>query len=534
MIFDLHTAQGSEFPGADVCVIGAGAAGIILSTELVRQGYRVLLLEGGGRELEICSQDIYQTDVVGLPHRGTQTGRFRMYGGTTTQWGGQILELDEIDFAPRPWIKGSGWPFRKQELKPFYQRALQSVGLAETEEEDDARLWHRLGLEVPELGPELVPYFTRWTPEPNFTRVHRETLEKSNRLAVYLHANAVQFVFDEGGQRVTGVRCLTLTESQKEVVFTAERFVLCLGGIESTRFLLQPQNPAPWNGHPLLGKHFQDHIDANAAAIDPLDRRRFHMLFDNVYLGGRKFHPKFKLSANVLEKEKLLNVAAMATFSSESDETMIGVKTTARHLLHGRLDRLKLGDVKHAVASLPQLPRHAWRYRVAKRAYNPADAQIHLRVHCEQEPLGESRISLSQQRDKLGLFRSTLDWKISDRELHTIARYTAIVSKAFGDLGLATVRPDRELLENPASFRSKCDDTNHHMGGIRMAENAEAGVVDPTLRLHGTSNAYVCSSAVFPTSGFSNPTHTLLALAMRMADELGVRLSRLPASVSAA
>jgi choline dehydrogenase-like flavoprotein len=396
----------------------------------------------------------------------------------------------------------------------------------------DALLWQRLGLPYPDLGPNLLPYFTRWLPEPNLARVHRQTLEGSDRLAVYLHTNAVQLVFGEDGKRVTGVRCRTFNEPQKEVIFTAECFVLCLGGIESSRFLLQPQNPAPWSGNRLLGRHFMDHIDADTATIQPLNRPSFHALFDNVYLDGRKFHPKFKPNEGLLEREKLLRVAAMVTFSSEADETISRLKTTGLDLLRGRRHQVKLTDLGYAAVHLPTLMRQTWRCKVNKRAYVPSNARVHLRVHCEQEPLGESRISLSEKRDELGLFRATLDWRVSNLELDTISRYTEIVRKAFGDLNLAIVEPDRDLLEDAASFCPRCDDSNHHMGGVRMSTSAIDGLVDPMLRLHGTKNAYVCSSAVFPTSGFSNPTHTLLAFAIRLADTLAAKVSPLQANAS--
>jgi choline dehydrogenase-like flavoprotein len=55
---------------------------------------------------------------------------------------------------------------------------------------------------------------------------------------------------------------------------------------------------------------------------------------------------------------------------------------------------------------------------------------------------------------------------------------------------------------------------------MRISSSPSNGLVDPNLRLHGLANAYICSSAVFPTSGFSNPTHTLLALAVRLAEHL--------------
>jgi choline dehydrogenase-like flavoprotein len=187
---------------------------------------------------------------------------------------------------------------------------------------------------------------------------------------------------------------------------------------------------------------------------------------------------------------------------------------------------VKLNDLGYAAVHLSALIKQSWRYKVTKRAYIPSDAKVHLRVHCEQEPLGESKISLSEKRDELGLFKTILDWRVSDLELHTIACYTETVREAFSNLKLATLQPDRDLLDGAASFCPKCDDTNHHMGGIRMATSVNDGLVDPMLRLHGTDNAYVCSSAVFPTSGFSNPTHTLLALAIRLADTLAANVSR--------
>ena len=68
-----------------------------------RLGLTVVLLEGGGDSLEQPSQDLYDSDVHGLPHAGIHEGRFRTFGGTTIRWGGQILELDELDFKKRAW-----------------------------------------------------------------------------------------------------------------------------------------------------------------------------------------------------------------------------------------------------------------------------------------------------------------------------------------------------------------------------------------------------------------------------------------------
>ena len=113
----------------DVCVLGAGAAGIVLTMELLRLGKRVTLLEAGGVGIEAASQEPYRSEISGLPHTGIHAGRFRVYGGSTTRWGGQILELDDEDFEQRPNVPGSGWPFPKAALRSFYERALHIEGL---------------------------------------------------------------------------------------------------------------------------------------------------------------------------------------------------------------------------------------------------------------------------------------------------------------------------------------------------------------------------------------------------------------------
>jgi choline dehydrogenase-like flavoprotein len=514
LIRDLEQELPDRSEQADICIIGSGAAGIALAVELARLGRRVLLLEGGGATIEEASQDPYRSEVVGLTHRGVNTGRFRAQGGTTTQWGGQILELDAIDFERREWIDGSGWPFAKDELARYYERALQLEGLVGVERED-GEVWRRLGLTKPAYE-RLAAYLSRWCPEPNFAVLHREALD-GNAVTVWLHANVVGLNMD--GDAVRSVRCQSL--SGRAAAFPARKFVFCLGAIESCRFFLQPREGGlPWNQSGLLGKHFQDHIDCNVATLLPRQRKKIQESFDNIYLDGYKYHPKVKIGESTMRERKLLNVGATLSFVSDIDEELSELKTTARKMLRGGVKQIAARDVVQVVKNLPLLARQGWRYKSAHRAYNPDSAQILLRVHCEQEPLSGSSISLSEERDRLGMLRTRLDWRISDLELRSILELARIVKQELAAVAELTL--DSDLERGDSAFLERCDDSNHHMGGMRMAESPSRGVVDINLRLFGTRNCYVCSGAVFPASGFSNPTHTVLALAVRLAEHLNV------------
>jgi choline dehydrogenase-like flavoprotein len=513
MIFDLlHDRPGTDDVGG-VCIVGAGAAGITLAVELARQGKRVLVVEGGGREIEEPAQEPYRSEVVGLMHRGIHSGRFRAHGGTTTKWGGQILELNPEDFEQREWIAESGWPFAKTELAPFYQRALALEGVSAALQKD-AEVWRALGLDEPKF-PEMQSYLSRWCPEPNFARLHAGTLERHPGIRIWLHANAVELLMEQ--ETVRGLRCRTQTGM--EALFQAEHFIFCMGTIECVRFFLQPREGGlPWNRSGLLGRHFQDHIDANAALVQPRSRRAFSALFDNIFLHGYKYHPKVRLSPAEQKSHGLLNCGATMYFQSGIDETLDGLKGTVKHLLRGRFGEVGFDDAGRMVKNAPLLARQTLRYALQHRAYNPASATIKLRVHCEQRPDSASSITLAGEKDSLGLWRTRLDWQISELELSTIRHFAQTAGHSLAEA--AEVTPDASLMTGDDTFLAQCDDSNHHMGGMRMAADASAGVVSPELLLYGTRNCFVCSGAVFPTSGFSNPTHTVLALAVRLADHL--------------
>jgi choline dehydrogenase-like flavoprotein len=512
MIIDLEQADISvqtELSNFDICIVGAGAAGLVLAIELINHRKHVLVLESGGlQRWERRTQALKKSEIVGLPYAGAHSGRFRTLGGTTAAWAGQIMELDEIDFAGRHWVPGSGWPIKKSDLAAGYARAIELEGLAGSLHEDDA-IWKERGCQYPDLGEELTLAFSRYCPERKFARLFEETINTHPDLIIFLHANACELVIAEDSETVTSVRCRTLTG--KEAYFSADRFVLCLGGIETSRFLLQPYAAAPWKRSGLVGRHFQDHLHCfGADLLDAKLDKDWHYGPHRVDLHSYLYLPKINLSPVAQERYSVLNASGMA----EYDDGVYPAMRIAILMLAGPVSAIKFRDL---VYSLPRMPAVLWNHFARKTDphFVLPMSKLKLSVYCEQSPLSESRIALTDKRDPLGLFRSSIDWKVSRQEVETVRRYVQVAQQVFEQRGLARVEPDPDLFHD--RIVDKFVDNFHHMGGTRMASSALEGVVDPDLRLFGTRNAYVCSTSVFPASGFANPTHTLLALAVRLA-----------------
>jgi len=414
-----------------------------------------------------------------------------------------------MDFEVRQWVPGSGWPIKKSNLTAHYQQALELVGLGTSL--PDREVWARTGVSEPNLGDELGFAFSRVVPEAKFSRIFNDILRTDLNLVIALHANVTELIFAENGEVVTSLRCRTF--AGVETFVTADRFVLCMGGIETSRFLLN-QRCNPWNHSGLVGRHFQDHIACFAADVVNFDSANSWYYGPNrKRLNGYYYLPKLKLTTLAQERYKILNASGWL----EYDAGILDLFRTAALVRAGHWSQIGAHKLPYLALMAPAALWWLSRMRTDPNFVLPW-AKLKLSVYCEQSPLSESRIALTSERDALGLRRASIDWKVSTQEVETVRRYVRVIHQAFGELKIADLIPQKDLFTE--RFPKGIFDYFHHMGGTRMGSSAAAGVVDADLRLFGTRNVYLCSTSVFPSSGSANPTHTLLALAVRLAKHL--------------
>jgi choline dehydrogenase-like flavoprotein len=524
VILDFEKTPGPVDIHHDVCIVGAGAAGISLALELTRRGARVLLLEAGGRGFEARSHALYEGEATGLPYRGLVEGRFRGLGGTTTQWGGQILEIDPLPFRERAWAPDGGWPFEKSALAPYYELALRLEGL-DGALADPQEIWRGLGLSAPDFGGELISAFSRWCPETNFATLHGATLRGAPGLTVLLHANVRELVLTPDGDAILSVSCVSL--GGRQASFTADAYVLAMGGIETSRLLLQPLSCGrahPWNQFGQVGLHFQDHLVCDAGVVEApgLDPARAY--FDYASLGGRRYHPKMKLSPDLQERLEVLDVCGTVSLTVDGQDDVARAYETFRNIKTRRFDRCTPSDLTHFALNLHKLVWHKIPYSRSASSGAGRRTELSLSVHCEQSPTTSGRISLVSRTDALGLKQAQVDWRLSELEIRSIRAYVEVAARVFAERGIGAVHPHPEIMVDDDALAARVRESSHHIGGTRMARRAEAGVVDPDLKLFGVGNGYVCSSSVFPSAGFVNPTHTIVALAVRLAEHLASRI----------
>jgi choline dehydrogenase-like flavoprotein len=524
VIVDLDDDTDCSDLSADLCVVGSGAAGLALASEFCSTTRSTVLLEAGGFEAEPASEELLDCETSGHAFEGYRTGRARVFGGATTLWGGQALPLENIDFEARSWVAHSGWPFGRGALRDYYRRAGTFLRVVPGSDEVDSFASHD-GSPLP-FDPNLLEtIFSRWAPQPSLRDLIRGDLERSRNVRVLLHAPVVDIALTETCDTVAAVH--VRARSGRMIKVRARVYILACGAIENARLLLASNRQAPAGignecGH--VGRFFLDHPTAqvgNLVSSRPVDvQKRFNYRF----VGGIRLLPRVRLADARQREAGLLNASAIVQFLVDPDSAFGAVKDVFRRVSRGFVYRRTLRSLGRSALGAPALTRTAWEMAVHRRVFTPSGVP-RVFVLVEQEPDPDSRVELSDSRDALGIPRARLTWKLGPLVGRTLREFSRLLSAEVGRVGLGKIEWEPWARNGMDGWEDHVSDVFHHMGTTRMAGSARRGVVDSNSKVFGVDNLYVAGASVFPTGGHSNPTLTLIALAVRLADHLKGRLA---------
>lgn len=546
MILDLLDLTDRQSLECDICIVGAGAAGITLAHKLIGSGIDVLLLEAGGLRAEPRTQQLYAGEVSNERlHSPPDRYRQRRFGGTTTIWGGRCMPFDAIDFENRDYVPNSGWPFGLDTLLPYYPEANRLCEAGRFSYHVDEAFQTPLppmiaGFEDRDFSTNTLERFSCPT---DFARRYGARLAAAPNIRVLLHANVTTIRLDENGGSVTDLLVRDLRGNSLRVC--ARRYVLATGGLEIARLLLSNRDVQPQgigNDYDVVGRFYMCHIAGT------IGRVQIAGPITNVYYGynisdeGVYCRRRLALRAETQRKERLGNFIARLHHPRISDpahhNAVLSLLFLAKFAipyeygkrLHGR-DSASFGNWMRHVGNVAVAPldaaAFAWHMlrdrKLADRKFpsiiiRPRRNLYSLDFHAEQQPNPLSRVRLSDRVDALGVPQLKIDWRYTTGDVDTVSRSLALLAQALGQSGVGTFDYDPQSVETEMTRYGAYG--GHHIGTARMGSDRYSSVVNADGRVHGLRNLYIVGAATFPTSSQANPTLTIVAMALRLADHI--------------
>lgn len=511
MIDDFRDVPDGTRFDVDICVVGAGPAGIAIAREFVGTSTSVLLVESGGLEPAAATEVLSGGENVGLDLPTLHNGRTRAFGGATKLWPGQCVRLDEGDFEARDWVPDSGWPITKADLDPFYRRAEQWFGVPEA---FDEQAWRRFGLLPPGFDPDRLRHkCSVYTAEPDVGAVHHDEVARADNVRVLLHATAARMHANGRRSKAETLEVRSLDGRVGNV--GAGAFVLCGGGIENARLLLLSELG---NQNDLVGRYFQEHpvLWVDLHPDRPMDLQQF---YGHLGRGKVRYLPKIRLDPRTQRDQKVLSAVADPIWEPLVNEGLTAAREISSALQDRRLPRgLSTSMLRSALREVNRVGRAGFR-RFGRGQPSAAPLErARFKILLEQAPNRDSRVTLSDTRDALGLPLAQVDWRLTDMDQRTAQTMTSVLDSEFRRLGLGRSADVSWLGQDDWALRF--EEACHHMGTTRMSDDPGSGVVDADCQVHGVDGLFACGSSVFPIGGYANPTLTIVAIALRLADHL--------------
>lgn len=486
----------------DICIIGAGAAGISMALEWIGTSHKVILLEGGGFEYEAAMQDLYKGKTTGQRYYPLESARLHYFGGTTGHWAGFCSPFEQIDFKKRDWIPHSGWPIKRDDLDVYYARAQKNLDLGPYEY--SAKYWEDKDPQMVSLPFDQDVVFNKiwqFSPPTRFGEKYKYTIVNATNIQLYTYTNVTDITANE---TASAIQQVTVKNSAgKTHTVKAKYFVVACCAIQNARLLLASNKQAPkglGNDNDLVGRYFMEHIEIKSAEAwfpepDPLK-------LYSIDFGVTKVRAELAISEKAQEEHKILNGTASFTplEIARKQPAFIDIWTADRE---ERTKNFKKFDSVNKESS--------------KNGYSSYE----LFTRIEQGPNPDSRVTLDTDTDALGMRRAMLHWELTPLEKRSIRTIYKIIGQQLGIASKGRVRLMEYLWdENDNSWPEFTGGGWHHMGTTRMSDSPQTGVVDANCKVHGIANLYMAGSSCYVTAAAPNPTLTLVALTLRLSDHL--------------
>jgi choline dehydrogenase-like flavoprotein len=515
MLIDALSLEPGAVLTARYCVVGSGMGGAAVAQKLAAAGLDVLIVEAGGLDVRSAPESAVTADHIGRDFNMPLTRCIEL-GGTSNQWHGICAPLDRIDFEARPWIPGSGWPISRCEMNRAYGEAAAMLGVPGEGH-----------FETGDLAPPLAERLKDFDANPSIVDrklVHfkkppmrwKETLTRLARAGTFrcvINAAALELIVGDNGSTIEE---LIVGADGRTLTIRADVFIVCAGALETPRLLLNSRRrhaEGIGNAHDLVGRNLLDHPVGHYCKL------RFHRPTRAPLYASQPLSGDVGMMAGVMMTPEQQRAHRLANHYLWIRPSVSAARIDDELLLSFLAVRgVRDLSLRQIVAILTNRDI-AYRILVHRFGIRPKFVFGDLFFMTEQLPNRDSRVGLSERRDGHQYPVAAVNWQLLEQDISGFLEYARLLFEQ----GLRSQQHTLARVDDPAIWNRTLASAAHHLGTARMAARAEDGVVDRNLQVFGTSNLFVCDGSVFATAGSVNPSLTITALAVRLAEHLVAR-----------
>jgi choline dehydrogenase-like flavoprotein len=536
---------------ADLCIVGSGPAGLSIALELKDSGKKIVIVTGGDMQETAFNQDLNRGIIAPEnSHEPLDENRRRIVGGASTVWGGRCIPFDDIDFEKRSWVNNSGWPFNYNAIANHYARANKILEAGQYNYDAVKSFASQTqtqiinGLDDADI---VSTKLERWSTPTNFAKEYYGMLNGSPNITILLNTHVLKINTQDGASAVTSV---TAVANKKQFTIHAKNYVLACGGIENPRLLLASKNEFYPNGignnNDVVGRYYMGHINGIFAEVSPKNREQllFNFEIDDESVYCRR---RWWITQKAQQQHQIGNVIFFLQQSTNQDghrDVLFSTVYVAKYILsvvkQKSFSKAKQSwglQKKEIKEHLVNILKNGWKqlptlFGVAIKRFKKRrlpfvlpsvkSKTLGLYFQSEQVPTADSRVTLSNTEfDAFGLPRAVVQIKFSDIDKKTIIESHKIFIEKYLAANAGEVKCNFDELPNFIEQRiNKYNSAAHNLGTTRISTDPLLGVVDADCKVHGIDNLYIAGASVFPTGGHANPTLTIVALALKLADFL--------------
>jgi choline dehydrogenase-like flavoprotein len=515
MLIDARSLEPGSIIEARYCIIGSGMGGAAVAQKLAAARQDVLIVEAGGLEMNAGSVASITAEHVGRSFNMPLTRCIEL-GGTSNQWHGICAPLDELDFETREWVQGSGWPITRRQMNGYYGQAADMLGVPGDGHFEPGEMKSSLADRLGDFDTNRAvvdPKLVHFKKPPVRWKQTLVQLARAGTLRCLLNASALELIVAPNGSTVGE---LIVGTRGTRVTVRADVFIVCAGALETPRLLLNSRRVCVkgiGNDRDLVGRYLLDHPVGHYCKL------RFHHptrapLYASLPLSGDVgMMAGLMMRPDQQRQRRLANhyvwIRPSVSAARIDDELLLSFLAvrSARDL-----------SLRQAIAIVTNRDI-AYRILVHRFGIRPKFRFGDLFFMTEQLPNRDSRVALSGRGDEYGYPVAAVNWQLLAEDIDGFLEYARVLFEE----GLQSGQHTLARVDDPSIWDRTLASAAHHLGTARMASSPRDGVVDENLKVFGMANLFVCDGSVFATAGSVNPSLTITALGIRLAEHLVAR-----------